>query len=469
VTPTLRPAQPRVVLAALVALVALVAPVTAIAGPRIATVRSGSRAGDAARTRQTSRHGASASESRIRCRSPLASVSADAHPAVARPRRVRNSFGTRMFGIAAGGTLQTESRAQMRSDVADDARAGARWLRMDINWAQVQQRRHHRFFWRQINRVVARARLCGMHVLGTILYAPAWAQKSHGAGVRPPKPRLYARFAAAAARHLKHRGVSAFEIWNEPNVQAFWAPRPDARAYTRMLRLAYTAIKRVDPRATVVSGGLAPAVNGPGAIDPRRFLRLMYRHGAKNHFDALGHHPYGWTFLPGTRVRRNAWFQMRGSRPSLRSIMIAHGDGAKKIWGTEFGAPTWGPPGSSFVSLDEQARIIERAYRLWAGYPWAGPLFTYQGRDLGYQGNTNENFFGLLKFDGSPKPAFSAFQNETLAIAESENKQTYVAAAARTRASHRRRSGRRRPTSATRRRRCSPPKRCTASARHRRA
>jgi polysaccharide biosynthesis protein PslG len=438
----MRPAHPRVVVVALVALVALaalVAPVAAIAGARIATVRSGgSRTGGAARTRQTSPHSVGAKQSRMRCRSPLASVSSDSHPAVARPRRVRNRFGTRMFGIAAGGQLQSEPPAELRSDIADDARTGARWLRVDINWAQIEQRRG-RFFWRQVDRVVAHARNCGLHVLGTILYAPAWAQVGDAPGVRPPDPSLYAHFAANAARHLKGRGVSAFEIWNEPNVAGFWSPRPDPRAYTKVLRRAYRAIKRVDRRATVVSGGLAPAVNTATTIDPRRFLKGMYRAGAKNHFDALGHHPYTFPGLPGQRVRGSAWFEMSGSATSLRSIMVAHGDGAKKIWGTEFGAPTWGPRGSVFVSLDEQARIIERAYHLWAGYRWAGPLFTYQGRDLGYRADTNENFFGLLEFNGTPKPAFSAFQSETLAVAGAEAERAHrdVASRARARKPHR--------------------------------
>ena len=27
--------------------------------------------------------------------------------------------------------------------------------------------------------------------------------------------------------------------------------------------------------------------------------------------------------------------------------------------------------------------MISKAYSTWRGYDWAGPLFTYQGRDLG--------------------------------------------------------------------------------------
>jgi hypothetical protein len=64
--------------------------------------------------------------------------------------------------------------------------------------------------------------------------------------------------------------------------------------------------------------------------------------------------------------------------------------------------------------------IVAQAYRLWASYRWAGPLFTYQGRDLGWQGTTNQNFFGLLKFNSVPKPAFSAFQRAALSVSVAE-------------------------------------------------
>jgi hypothetical protein len=260
-----------------------------------------------------------------------------------------------------------------------------------------------------------------MQVLGTIVFAPDWAQRpAASGGVAPPRAHAYARFAAIAARHLRHRGVHALEIWNEPNVSAFWSPHPSARGYTHLLRLAYTAIKRVAPHDTVVSGGLAPAGNTPTTINPRTFLERMYRAGAKNHFDALGHHPYTWPAWPDTRNPGSAWYEMFGGRHSLRSIMRHHGDGHKKIWGTEFGAPTWGPPGSSFVSLDQQAGMVRQAYRLWAGYPWAGPLFTYQGRDLDWQSTTNQNFFGLLKFNGVPKPGFRAYQRAALTVSFAE-------------------------------------------------
>ncbi len=92
----------------------------------------------------------------------------------------------------------------------------------------------------------------------------------------------------------------------------------------------------------------------------------------------------------------------------MRSVMQANGDGAKKIWGTEFGAPTNGPNG---VTEASQAQAITKAYALWKSYDWAGPLFTYQGRDYGTDPSNRENFFGLLRHDFSQKPAYAAYRN----------------------------------------------------------
>ena len=87
----------------------------------------------------------------------------------------------------------------------------------------------------------------------------------------------------------------------------------------------------------------------------------------------------------------------------------AHGDGAKKIWATEFGAPTGGPRGS-YVSDATQAAMVNRAYDLFASYSWAGPLFLYQGRDAGGSSSTIENFFGFINHNFTPKPAFRIYQ-----------------------------------------------------------
>jgi polysaccharide biosynthesis protein PslG len=159
----------------------------------------------------------------------------------------------------------------------------------------------------------------------------------------------------------------------------------------------------------VVSGGLSPAVNSGTDRDPRSFVQAMYASGAKSYFDALGHHPYCFPAAPGDAQGWSAWYQMYGPSDSLRTTMTAFGDGEKKIWATEFGLPTAGPPGTH-ASEQTQAKHLTLAYELFAGYSWAGPLFAYTARDSGTDPSTSFDFFGLLRHDFATKPAYAAFQ-----------------------------------------------------------
>lgn len=332
-----------------------------------------------------------------------------------------NALGPRMFGISPGGAIQ--SSPKLRRDLNTMERAGARWLRVDINWAQIQRRGRNSYDWEAIDRVVRGARARGIQVLGGIVYTPAWARPSGTSATYGPDPATYALFARRAVRHYSAMGVHAYEVWNEPNVSAFWTPAPNAVAYTRLLQAAYPAMKAADPRATVLTGGTAPAATDvpsggpldwlePGdgtGVGPVEWLGQIYANGGRGFFDGVAHHPYCWPAMPGQAEAWSAWYQMYGSDPSLRSLMVGNGDGAKKIWATEFGAPTDGPAGTH-VSESVQASMIARAYGVWSGYEWGGPLFIYSGRDQGTSPSTNQNFFGLVRKDFSRKPAFGAYR-----------------------------------------------------------
>ena len=316
-----------------------------------------------------------------------------------------NSFGQEMFGFSTGGTIQNQDPQTMERDLDAIARAGSRWVRIDVNWDQIQGRGAASYNWDAIDRVVRAATDRGMKVLGILLYTPAWARSPGTSGSHPPNPRDFAQFAATAAEHYSAMGVHAYEVWNEPNIPRFWEPGPDPAAYTQLLRAAYPAIKTADPQATVLTGGTAPAFDS-AAVSPVDFLRAIYANGGGDSFDAVSHHPYCWPALPGG-PDCTAWQEMNATDPSLRSVMAANGDADKQIWATEFGAPTGGP---NSISEDAQAQTILRAYSLWRTYDWGGPLFTYSGRDHGTSEASGENFFGLLRYDYSEKPAFAAYR-----------------------------------------------------------
>jgi hypothetical protein len=331
--------------------------------------------------------------------------------AIATKARAVNPLGPDMFGISTGGTIQNQDVTTLGRDLDTMAAVGARWVRIDINWAQVQAGGPSSYNWAPIDRVVQGANARGLKVLGIIAYTPGWARPSGTSSKYGPDPATYAAFAAEAVEHYSAMGVHAYEVWNEPNIVGFWQPKPSPSAYTQLLRAAYPAIKAADPQATVLTGGTSPAVSDGTNVAPVAFVQGIYANGGRGYFDAVSHHPYTWPAFPGDTQAWNPWYQMTGANPSIRSVMGANGDSAKKVWATEYGAPTNGPSSSSPVSEATQAEMITRAYALWETYDWAGPLFVYQHRDQGTSTSTRENFFGLVRTDYSQKPAYAAYQS----------------------------------------------------------
>lgn len=91
----------------------------------------------------------------------------------------------------------------------------------------------------------------------------------------------------------RYRGrVKAYIIWNEPNLAIEWSgQRPNAAAFTKLLKEGYQAVKAADPEALAVSADLAPTnSNDITAIDGRLFLAALYRAGVGAYFDVLGAH-----------------------------------------------------------------------------------------------------------------------------------------------------------------------------------
>jgi hypothetical protein len=315
------------------------------------------------------------------------------------------------FGIAAGGAIQNFP-ADLGRYMDALKGGGAQWVRIDINWESIQYLGPTSYNWTPFDNVVNAARARGLNVLGTILFTPPWARPAGTPGTTPPTNLTdYQTFTRAAVQHYGPLGVHAWEIWNEPNISAFWAPGPDAARYTQMLKLAYAAIKQLDPTAVVISAGLSP-YGSYGQFDaqhmnPINFLQNMYANGAAGNLDAVGWHPYNFPNGLGF-YGWSGWSQMTETSPSARSVMTAAGDGAKKIWATEFGWPT----GNSTRAVSEttQAQMVTDSYAKLKTYSWAGPAFFYSGRDGGTDLLNIEDNFGIIHNNWSLKPSYAAYQ-----------------------------------------------------------
>jgi hypothetical protein len=308
-------------------------------------------------------------------------------------------------GFAHGYELvRRESAADVEKDLDLMASTGARWLRVGISWAHVEPAPGV-YNWVSTDRVVHGALQRGLSVLAAVSSAPDWdsAKGCHQDECAPADPAPYAAFMRIAVARYAPLGVHAWEIWNEPNHEPFWAPRPDPVAYTKLLKLSANAIHETDPTAVVMNGGLSPAPDEGVEISPLTFLRRVYELGGGPFMDAVAHHPYQYPDRPTSPESTNAFMQT----PLLHDLMVRFGDGAKLIWGTEVGAPT---RGERAVSEANQAIWVREYYDAWNGWAFTGPLLWYTARDKS-NGDHVEDAYGLVHEDRSPKPGLGAFRS----------------------------------------------------------
>jgi hypothetical protein len=320
---------------------------------------------------------------------------------------VLEDLGNR-HGIAAGGGLQFLPDAERDRALDDMVRLGAQWIRFDLNWADIQSDGRSSYDWARYDALVNAVVTRGLEPLVIVAYTPAWARPADCADddkCGPARIHDYTKFVRKSVKRYKSLGVNHWEIWNEPNLVSFWKPAPDIDRYAQMLIRASAAIHRADRDAVVLTGGTAPAGNDGTNVAPVTWLAGLYERSAGGSFDAVSHHPYCYPWLaPGEYAEWCAWSQMADTPVSLRSVMVDNGDGHKKIWMTEYGAPTGGPRA---IDEETQAEWVTKAFAEVEQASWAGPLFWYNHRDGAVD---PEDYFGLRRLDWSAKPSWTAYR-----------------------------------------------------------
>ncbi len=302
------------------------------------------------------------------------------------------------YGFSMGAAPEWMSAADADRELDAVAKTGASWLRLLIDWNKVQPTKGV-YDWGYVDYWINGAAARGLRVLGLIAYSAEFARPSGTFFTQPPvNPADFATFAGAVVNRYGDR-VSHWEIWNEPNLPLFFGGLVNSGArYTALLKATYPAIKAVQPNSTVLAAGLSRLA---GDDSPPSFLQQMYAAGAKGFFDAAAAHPY--VFPGGLAADPEGGWSDVGR---MYDVMAANGDGGKKIWMTEFGAPT-SDPSAEGVSQEEQAKQITNVLAAAADTGYSGPAFVYSVRDIdsSARGEREKNFGALLTSDWRPKVA----------------------------------------------------------------
>ena len=263
---------------------------------------------------------------------------------------------------------------------------------------------------------VAAYRATGVKVLVVATGSPQWASAS-ASGIGPPSdPAHYSAFIDQMMRFAP--GVGAWEIWNEADADLFWENGPQPAAYAALLRATYPVVKARDRTALVVSTGMVG-----NHFD---FLQDLYDNGAAGSFDVVGVHTDTPCLIatPDFVYRetdgRIGRFAFTGYR-EVHHVMTRNGDGAKPIWMTEIGWNTSSTaPGScrdgggagakpAGVTQARQAEYLKDAYDCLAADPFVAVAMWFSLQDTPNR-PTYDGHLGLLRADGSAKPAYAAMK-----------------------------------------------------------
>lgn len=321
----------------------------------------------------------------------------------------------------------------LEQDVTPEARrrslemireAGYGWVRQQFPWSSIEPVSKGAFIdrvifvdtWQVYDSIVDLALANDLRLIARLDTSPPWARPGNDWMFTPPDNlEDYGDFVELVARRYKGR-IKHYQIWNEPNLHIEWGKRPvDAAAYTRLLRVGYERIKRVDPQAVVLSASLSPTIEeSEQALNELVYLEQMYQQGAGQYFDVMSVQAYG--LRNGPDDRRLELGDVNFSRPMLvRELMVRRGDGAKPIWASEVGwnsqpAEVTAEPTFGRVSDELQARYTVRALeRARAEWPWMGVMNLWFFRRP-HQDEWDEPFFyfRMVDPDFTPRPVWWA-------------------------------------------------------------
>jgi polysaccharide biosynthesis protein PslG len=301
--------------------------------------------------------------------------------------------------------------------------AGVQLLRQNFDWAAIE-RSPGRYTFRDYDGYVGSAASHGLRLLPVLYHPPDFRSRrpSHGAERGEYPPNSYGAMGAFAAALVRRYGpngsfwrlhpgtpklpIRSWQVWNEPSLPVYWRPRPSVRSYVRLLKAVRKAVKREDRRAEIVTAGIPPS-KLRGAIRLERFLRGMYRAGGRRAFSTLAVNSYARNSSELSKTVRR-----------LRRIMRRYHDRRKRIWITELGWATGGPPHRFNIGTAGQAQRIKSVLR-WVRHRrqklrLRGVVY-FQWRDQRPYPPTYKDMWGLhtglLDLAGRAKPGLVTFAN----------------------------------------------------------
>ena len=287
---------------------------------------------------------------------------------------------------------------------------GAPWIVEYFPWAYIDYGEGN-YDWAHADLVIDHARQQGLTVIARLGFVPSWARPKNSVTSYLDQAHYpyFAEFVAQFITHFKGR-IQYVVIWNEPNVNFEWGYQGiDPAAYATLLQAVYPRAKQADPSAQILAGALAPTLAPPGTTDAMNdleYLQKMYDAGAKDYFDILAVHAYGWTSPADEPPAPN---RVNFRRTELEhDVMIRNGDSAKHVMITEGGwndHPRW----TKAVRPAERIANTLRAFDLCKQWTWVDACVMWAFR-YPFPALTYQDYFTFVTPEFDPKPIYYEVQ-----------------------------------------------------------
>ncbi len=161
---------------------------------------------------------------------------------------------------------------------------GADWIRDEISWRRAETEKGTVEILAEWDLFVDEAIKDGLKPILILAYGNPNYDEG-GAPYTEEGLAAYANYVSVVVEHFKGR-VEHFEIWNEYNLEdtLFNPTSRPPEDYTKLLEVAYKAVKTANPNATVIGGAMS-------GVDVE-WLEAVLESGGGQYMDALSYHPY---------------------------------------------------------------------------------------------------------------------------------------------------------------------------------
>lgn len=274
--------------------------------------------------------------------------------------------------------------------------AGIASIRDEVSWSNVEQRKGELKVPDSFGHYLDEAVKRNIRPLIILDYA----NRFYDNGGYPTSPEAVEGFTRYCEEIVRYAGdrVTLFQIWNEWDGGCGMGGkgRGTPEGYVKLLKVVYPRLKKLAPNAVFISNSVCTG---------EKFLEETFKLGVLDYCDGVGFHTYNYS--AGLARPADSWLERMGN---LRTLIHKYNNGKDKdVYITEMGWPN--QISSSGSTEAETAENLAQLYLYARTLPFLKGIWWYDFQDDGWDARYNENNFGLVRADLTPKLPYFAMKS----------------------------------------------------------